>query len=225
VGDCTWNFSTLTIIYRIMIARISRELRRVAVAIQSRRTIAVAGFLAVLLLASGTQASWCQAEKEPGLPNFGRVTDHLYRGGQPTADGFNTLHTMGTGMVVDFREKPSEVATETREVESLGMKSVNIPWNANHEPSSDQVVQFLDLVRANPDTKIYVHCRRGADRTGLMIAAYRIAIEHKSAADAMSEMHRYHYDWLFRSQLKRYVDSLPGLIQNDPRFASYRPHP
>jgi tyrosine-protein phosphatase SIW14 len=194
----------------------------------SRRTIVITSFLAVvsLTLIARPQVSWCQTEKEPrGLPNFGRVAENLYRGGQPTSEGFKSLHAMGVGIIVDLREKPAEVASERRQIESLGMKSIGIPWSANHEPSSAQIVEFLDLVRANPDTKIFVHCRRGADRTGVMIAAYRIAVEHKPAAEAVSEMHQYHYDWLFRSQLKRYIDSLPGLIQNDPQFANYRPPP
>ena len=192
----------------------------------SRRTIVITSFLAVVSLIARPQASWCQTEKEPrGLPNFGRVAENLYRGGQPTSEGFKSLHAMGVGIIVDLREKPTEVASEKRQIESLGMKSIGIPWSANHEPSSAQIVEFLDLVRANPDTKIFVHCRRGADRTGVMIAAYRIAVEHKPAAEAVSEMHQYHYDWLFRSQLKRYIDSLPGLIQNDPQFANYRPPP
>jgi len=192
----------------------------------SRRTIVITSFLAVVSLIARPQISWCQTEKEPrGLPNFGRVAENLYRGGQPTAEGFKSLHAMGVGIVVDLREKPAEVVSEKRQIESLGMKSIGIPWSANHKPSSAQIVEFLDLVRANPDTKIFVHCRRGADRTGVMIAAYRIAVEHKPAAEAVSEMHQYHYDWLFRSQLKRYIDSLPGLIQNDPQFANYRPQP
>jgi len=63
------------------------------------------------------------------------------------------------------------------------------------------------------------------DRTGVMIAAYRIAVEHKTVAEAIAEMHQYHDDWLFRSQLKRYIESLPRLLQNDPQFANYRPQP
>jgi hypothetical protein len=58
-----------------------------------------------------------------------------------------------------------------------------------------------------------------------MVAAYRIAVEHKTVAEAVAEMHRYHYDWLFRPQLKRYIESLPGLLQSDPQFANYRPQP
>jgi protein tyrosine/serine phosphatase len=156
------------------------------------------------------------------VPNFGRVTDNLYRGGQPSLDGFNTLRAMGVGMVVNFREESGETATEKREVESLGIKYVGIPWSAIHSHPTAQVVQFLDLVRANPNTRIFVHCHRGADRTGLMIAAYRISVEHETAAQAVAEMHQFHYDWLFLPQLKRYVEQLPGLLQNDPQFAEYR---
>jgi tyrosine-protein phosphatase SIW14 len=196
------------------------------IALMKCRVIVVTASLAFVLLIAGTQVSSCQTDEElRGLPNFGRVTANLYRGGQPTWDGFNDLHAMGVGMIVNLRDDRTEMEIEQREVESLGMKYVGIPWKASDEPSSTQVVKFLDLVRANPKTKIFVHCRRGADRTGVMIAAYRIAVEHKTVPEAISEMHRFHYDWLFCPQLKRYVESLPELLQRDPQFVDYRPNP
>jgi protein tyrosine/serine phosphatase len=184
--------------------------------------IMVVSFLAFVSLIAGTQI-WAQTGNElRGLPNFGHVTETLYRGGQPTSDGFNALHAMGVGIIVNFRDEHAEIETEKHAVEILGIKYVGIPWSASDEPSSAQVVEFLNLVRSNPNTKIFVHCRRGADRTGTMIAAYRIAVEHKPVTEAISEMHQFHYDWLFRSQLKRYIESLPGLLQKDPQFADYR---
>jgi len=94
------------------------------------------------------------------------------------------------------------------------MEYVGIPWNGYEEPSNSQVAQFLDLVRANQDAKIFVHCKAGADRTGVMVAAYRIAFERKAVTEAVAEMHQYHYHWLFLPHLERYVKSLPHLLQS-----------
>jgi len=187
------------------------------------RLIAVAGIFAVALTA-GASAAWCQTGKEmSGLPNFGRVTDTLYRGAQPASAGFSALQAMGVGIVVNFRDERGEMAKEKHQVEALGIKYIGIPWNGRDEPSTAQVVEFLDLIRANPTARIFVHCQRGADRTGVMIAAYRIAVEHRTVAQAVSEMHQFHYDWFFLPQLERYVKSLPGLLQNDTRFGAYAP--
>ncbi len=155
------------------------------------------------------------------MPNFGKVTDQLFRGAQPTAAGFAALQKMGVAIVVNFRDERDEMSVEQREVENLGIKYVGIPWSGSDNPSNSQVIQFLDLVRANPTAKIFVHCKRGADRTGTMVAAYRIAVEHKAVADAIAEMNQFHYDHLFLPQLRRYVQSLPQLLKGDPAFIAY----
>jgi tyrosine-protein phosphatase SIW14 len=193
---------------------------------QTKVRIAAAAALAVLWLATQSEPALCQTQKElRGLPNFGRVTDTLFRGGQPASVGFSALRDMGVGLVMNFRDEPEQISTEKRGVESLGMKYVGIPWSGHDEPSNSQVVQFLDLIRANPNTKIFVHCRRGADRTGVMIAAYRIAVEHDSVSQAISEMYRFHYAGFWLPQLKRYVESLPALIQKDALFSVYNSVP
>jgi protein tyrosine/serine phosphatase len=170
----------------------------------------------------GAPAARTQSAQNPeGIKNFARVTDVLYRGAQPSPEGFRELHHMGVGIVVNFRNEAKESSAEKHEVESLGMKYVGIPWSGRDNPSDAQIVQFLDLVRDNPKTKIFVHCQRGADRTGTMIAAYRVAVQHQSVKDAVSEMHSYHYDHFFLPQLERYVVSLPRLLHDDPLFGAY----
>jgi protein-tyrosine phosphatase len=76
-------------------------------------------------------------------------------------------------------------------------------------------------VRDNPQAKIFVHCQRGADRTGTMVAAYRIVVEHESTGDAIGEMLRYHYAHFWLPQLERYVASIPQLLQTDKSFSAY----
>ena len=190
------------------------------------RLIVVIRVFALVSLVTLGQSSWCQAAKDlPGLHNFGRVTDTLFRGAQPGRDGFSSLKQMGVGIVVNLRDDRGEIAEEKREVESLGIKYVSIPWSARDTPLSAEVVQFLDLVRDNPKTKVFVHCRRGADRTGVMIAAYRVVVEHESATKAVSEMRQFHYDWFWLSHLARYVESLPELLQKDSEFRAYASQP
>lgn len=198
----------------------------------SSRARVLARVLSVAVLLAMAQVSWShdkpsspQVQAE-GVENFGRVTDLLYRGAQPTQVGFNTLRHMGVAIVVNFRDE-GDNAAEKRAVESLGMKYVSIPWSALENPSDAQVVQFLDLVRDNPQAKIFVHCRRGADRTGTMIAAYRVAIEHKAPEEAVAEMYQYHYAHFFLPHLQRFITSLQHTLQTDATYSAYAPvaHP
>ena len=191
------------------------------IAVKSK--VLLACIISIFFLAVGTQHAWCEAEQQPGPPNFGEVTQTLYRGGQPTPDGFARLQSMGVGLIINFREDGSEIASEKRQVEGLGMKYVGLPWNAHHQPSSADVAQFLQIIQAHPNTKIFVHCRRGADRTGLMVAAYRVAVEHWKVADAIAEMNQFHFSGFWHSQLSRYVKSLPSLLQNESAFKSLAP--
>ena len=199
---------------------------RLATARWNPRKLAFFPLVLVVALFGGAQAYAARSQQSKAaaaLPNLGRVTDTLYRGAQPSPAGLGALQQMGVAIVVNFREEPWETSTEKREVESLGMQYVGIPWKGKQTPSNAQIVQFLDLVRANPQAKIFVHCQRGADRTGTMIAAYRIAVEHEAVPDAVSEMYRFHYDHFWLPQLERYVDSLPYLLQTDRQFSGYAP--
>jgi protein tyrosine phosphatase (PTP) superfamily phosphohydrolase (DUF442 family) len=175
-----------------------------------------------LISAAGLRAADGNKGTE-GIGNFGQVSNTLYRGAQPSSAGFSALKHMGVAIVVNFRDETGEVASEKKAVEALGMTYVSIPWNGSDNPSSAKIEQFLDLVKANPQAKIFVHCKAGADRTGTMIAAYRIADEHKTAADAVKEMHDFHYHHMFLPQLERWVVSFPGLLTADATFSAYAP--
>jgi protein tyrosine/serine phosphatase len=58
----------------------------------------------------------------------------------------------------------------------------------------DHVAHFLAIV-SQQQKPIYVHCRYGMNRTGVMVAAYRILIEGVNDEEAIEEMRRYQGLW------------------------------
>ena len=170
-----------------------------------------------------TQAGQAQELALPGVPNFGRVTPNLYRGAQPTASGFQELQRLGIEIVVNFRNERGEIEAERRNVERLGLRYVSIPWSASHNPTSQQVADFLEALHANPKSKIFVHCHRGADRTGTMVAAYRIAEQRWTPPQAIQEMHTYHYHHFWWPNLQRFVEDFPRLLATDPKLRAFAP--
>jgi protein tyrosine/serine phosphatase len=143
-----------------------------------------------------------------GVPKLGEVSPALYRGAQPTHQGFQKLAEMGINIVVDLRERGRK--GEDQLVTSLGMRFVAIPWNCFHPKDAD-MARFLQLLRDNRGKKIFVHCQTGDDRTGMMIAAYRMAEQGWTAKEAMKEMEAYG----FTSTHHVYC---PGLSSYEERF-------
>lgn len=106
--------------------------------------------------------------------NFGEVNDHIYRGGEPTEEGMRELGAAHVELDIDLRESGGATEDERRIAQSLGMQYVNIPFPALSAPSLDQVKRVLSLMSPDDAGKIFVHCRRGKDRTGTVVACYRI---------------------------------------------------
>ena len=159
----------------------------------------------------------------PGVANFGQVTPALYRGAQPTAEGFPALKKLGVEIVINFRDERGKIESERRAVESLGLRYSSIPFSTSHDPTSEQVAEFLEIVRANPQRKIFVHCHLGADRSGVMVAVYRMAAENWTPQQALKEMRAYHYHHFWWPHFQRYVERFPALLAADPKLRAVAP--
>jgi len=201
------------------------------------RIFAVALLLSVAVaIAEGPQGASCASpapagrvfgEKRPvgGVSNFGQVTPTLFRGAQPTQQGFEALTKMGVDIVVDARE--DHTASEEKEVSRLGMKYVSIPWHCP-SPHDDVFVQFLKVLQQSPGKKVFVHCRLGDDRTGMMIASYRMAVQGWSASDAMLEMQHFGFTFAHHfmcPSLAHYEQSFPNHLKSNPAFKDLRSAP
>ncbi len=158
--------------------------------------------------------------KAKGIANFGQVTPTLYRGGQPSSEGFEKLAHMGIDIVVDTgRSKRDETL-----IKNLGMAYISLPWYCPF-PKDGVFERFINVTRENPGKKIFVHCRLGDDRTGMMIAAYRMGQQGWTAKEAMQEMHEFGYrgvHHLMCPGLAGYEKSFPQRLRNKPLFENLR---
>lgn len=136
--------------------------------------------------------------------NFHQVTPWLFRGGQPTADGFKELSERGIKTVISFRWGRKSAAMEGAVVESYGMKFISMPLNYWTLPTIKTIDHFFKLMDDPEQRPIFVHCFHGSDRTGLLVALYRMARQGWTVKAAYQEMkrcgfHRFrirHFKWV-----------------------------
>src|ERR1035438_6817391 len=134
-----------------------------------RVRLLAAPVMAVCLLAIPIFA----ASETPGLSNFHQVNDRLYRGAQPSDAGFQHLAKLGLKTIVDLCESGGRSTAEKRLVEGLGMRYVNVPLDGLAAPTLEQVGKLHAIFDSPASGPVFIHCRRGADRTGTVIACYR----------------------------------------------------
>lgn len=189
----------------------------------------VSGFALFFATATGVRA-WPQAHDvqpkhapgtkltAPGITNFGEVTPHLFRGAQPTAEGFQTLQKKGIEVVVDLRR--NGISREQAAVTDLDMQFVSIPSRCE-VPQDLPWARFLQVMRDNRGTKVFVHCELGKDRTGMAVAAYRMAEEGWSTDEALQEMKLFGFSSGHHALcpgLAPYERGFPERLKNNPAF-------
>src|SRR5258707_5007646 len=161
--------------------------------------------------------------KIAGVPNEGKISEALLRGAQPSAQGLAELKKLGITTIVDLRGNSGPVARERAQAETLGMRFIDIPVSGWSPPSNAQVAEFLKLFQQDPAQKVFVHCYFGRDRTGVMVAAYRMSQQNWTPDQAIEEMYSFgfHYHWY--PAMKSYVRKFPATFAGDHTFAPLQP--
>jgi protein tyrosine/serine phosphatase len=160
------------------------------------RAVLALSFLAVLPVLAGIPTI-------PAIPNFHQVNDHVYRGGQPPPEAWPSLAKLGVKTVIDLRrEDEHSTAEEAGAVAAAGMNYVNVPMNGVVAPTNEQVAKVVTFL--NSPEPVFVHCKRGADRTGAVIACYRVTHDHWQREQALREAKSLGMGWL-QMGLKHYI--------------------
>ena len=150
---------------------------------------------------------------DTGLPNLHQVSPVLYRSAQPGIDGLNILNqhlAQQYGLLVEIKTVVSLRNNQGDDalVVPTGVRYEQIRFNTWNTKDED-VIRFLKIVRNPANQPVLLHCKHGADRTGMMVAIYRIVEQGWSKEAATAEMTSggfgYHPIW---SNLVRYIEKM-----------------
>jgi tyrosine-protein phosphatase SIW14 len=131
-----------------------------------------------------------------------KVEESVYRGPQPiTDDDWQQIVDLKICNVIDLEtyvEEPEAFKHRT------GLAITRRPLSFLVAPSVCDLVSLANLIKTfRSNGGVYVHCRQGVDRTGMVIAAYRILCDGWSRKDAIKEMwregfHFWYFFWIFK---------------------------
>jgi protein tyrosine/serine phosphatase len=140
---------------------------------------------------------------DSGPPNFGTVNPAFFRGAQPRAADLEALRRLGVRTVINLRETTDSWRDEKSKVRALGMDYVAAPMRGLSAPTDAQVARVLELIENGP-APVFVHCEHGADRTGTIVACYRMKTDGWSAERALVEAKTYGFS-VFQIGMRHYV--------------------
>lgn len=116
------------------------------------------------------------------IQNFHRIDSGVYRSDQPSRADMQALEAFGIREVLNLRN----FHNDNDEAEGTSLILHHIRTNA----FSIRTKQLTEAMRIIRDRKgpILIHCLHGSDRTGAVIALYRMVFQHVPKEDAIREM-------------------------------------
>lgn len=169
------------------------------------------GAIALLLLSATAYAQDATSYAE--LPRFQQVSERLYRGAQPRAGGLSRLRELGIDTVINLRGVSKQTRAEEAEAQAFGLHYFNVALPNWGRPQDERVRSILEIIAAPQNGRVFVHCRTGVDRTGMIVAIYRMTHEGRNGSDALTEakrfgMHRIQF-WI-RDYIEDYGNRMAG---------------
>ncbi len=148
-------------------------------------------FILTLVLFSGFSFA-----KSVGIKNLTNPEDGIYRGARPLSKyELTQLSQLGIKSILnlqggDLRNKsrkyiakyepgelPEKIEEEKINSQNLGLTFLNTPLNSIKPVTreDDQRIDLaLEFMNDKANQPVYVHCEHGVDRTGLLIALYKV---------------------------------------------------
>jgi tyrosine-protein phosphatase SIW14 len=146
--------------------------------------------------------SWALPINNDSLNNFYKINDSIYRSKQPNEISFQYLNNFGMKSILNLRE----IHSDGKKIKKLNLKEYRVPMNAASF-NNEKIIAALKIMKNSPKPLV-VHCKHGSDRTGVVIAMYRIVFENWEKEKAIEELSSGGYG--FHTQYK----NIPAYIRN-----------
>ena len=123
------------------------------------------------------------------------MSDTLYRGAQPLTGAAGKLAELGIKTIVNLRGEAELTRQVQKEVETAGLRYFSVPMPGLSAPTDDEVARVMAIIDNPQNQPIFIHCKRGSDRTGTIGAIYRISHDGWTAERALAEAKTYGMSW------------------------------
>lgn len=156
------------------------------------------------------------AVADEAIPNFHKASEGVYRGGRPSLEGLRYFKNLKIKTVINLQgidsehlifgpiaewfqpgEDPENIRKEKLILQSMGINFWSAPVSsfASVDQDTDRLIdQTLQIMRDGQP--VFIHCEHGKDRTGLLVALYRVKYENWDPMDAYTEWTQHGHGWL-----------------------------
>jgi len=125
--------------------------------------------------------------------NFHVVYPGLWRSSQPTEESITRMKRYGLKTIINLRCDKSVDLWEKQLADKMGIKYYNFPMSAREYQNDQQLMEILNLMHDPSNQPVLIHCHSGKDRTGLLIALYKLQFNNAKFDDVHKEMLMYGY--------------------------------
>ena len=162
-------------------------------------------FPIIIIIAFASFANAQTQTSNKDLPNFYSVNSNLYRGAQPTEQGVKDLAKMGVKTIINLRGDEDRAKNEEIWAKNNGIKFINVNLSNWFKPQTYDIESIIKDINISENQPVFVHCQRGADRTGTVIAIYRITHDNWTAKQAIDEAKKFNLGW-WQFWMKDYIN-------------------
>lgn len=129
-----------------------------------------------------------EAREVVDLPNRAIVTENILRGGRPSDEGLKQLKSLNVRTLMNLENDMNAVQHEMSVTKELGLVEISSPMYSLYAPTDAQVDAVLAVLQDSRNFPIYLHCKHGQDRTGMIVGLYRVFVQGWTPQDAYREM-------------------------------------